>query len=284
MRIVLLLMLAATACLGAAPSTTTAPAMEERCQALVERWRPRLQADRLAYLISPPFVLAGDSNVARLRRFDALTVREAADALQHEFFATRPSRPILIFLFESDESYRRLARKWFGDTDVSPYGYFRTRDNVMMMNVATGTGTLVHELTHALMKPDFPDVPDWVNEGMGSLFEQCTLAGGKIRGLPNWRLAALQRAIKNDKLRPIEDMIKDRHFYGEHVGLNYAQARYLMLYLQEHDQLAAFYKRLRADHADDPTGLAAFKQSIAPQMLDEFENDWWAWVLKLQFP
>src|SRR5438094_853318 len=139
----------------------------------VSRIRSVFSGKRAICARPPGGRVAGDSNLARLRRFDALTVRESADALEHEFFDARPTTPILIFLFESDESYRRLARKWFGDTDISPYGYFRTRDNIMMMNVATGTGTLVHELTHALMKPDFPDVPDWVNEGMGSLFEQC---------------------------------------------------------------------------------------------------------------
>jgi hypothetical protein len=153
------------------------------------------------------------------------------------------------------------------------------------MNVATGTGTLVHELTHALMKPDFPDVPDWVNEGFGSLFEQCTLAGGKIRGLPNWRLPALQRAIKNDELRPLAQMIQDPHFYDEeHVGLNYAQARYLTFYLQEQNKLPAFYKRLRVNHKDDDTGLATLKEIIAPRTLDVFEQDWRKWVQTLRFP
>ena len=277
----------ADAATTAVPTTRSSQSsVSEKCEALVDRWRAKFQSERLTYLVSTPFVLAGDSNLPRLRRFEALTVRDSADALQHEFFDAKPTEPILIFLFESDESYRRLSGKWFGkQQDLSPYGYFRPADNVMVMNVATGTGTLVHELTHALMKPDFPDVPDWVNEGFGSLFEQCTLAGGKIRGLPNWRLPALQRAIKNNKLRPLAEMIEDDNFYGdEHVGLNYAQARYLMFYLQEQNKLAAFYKRLRTNHKDDETGLATLKETIAPQSFEEFEKDWRAWVKTLSFP
>src|SRR5439155_4595710 len=282
MRILVALLLLASASVAASPSTQ--PAVDEKCRALLVRWQDRFADEHLTYLVSPPFVLAGDGGIIRLRKLEALTVRDAADALQDEFFDAKPADPILILLFESDGPYRRLSKKWFGNGAASPYGYFR-RDNIMVMNVATGTGTLVHELTHALIKPDFPKVPDWFNEGLGSLFEQCTLASGKIRGLPNWRLPALQRAIKQDKLRPIVEMIKDDEFYGEaHVGLNYAQARYLLYYFQEHNQLADFYKKLRANQKTDPAGLATFKEMIAPQLPEEFESHWRTWVLKLQYP
>jgi hypothetical protein len=149
---------------------------------------------------------------------------------------------------------------------------------------ASGTGTLVHELVHALIKPDFPDVPDWLNEGLGSLFEQCTLAGGSIRGLENWRLPALQRAIRADKLRPLSDLIEDPRFYADrHVGLNYAQSRYLLMYLQEKALLERYYKRLRERRADDPTGLKTLRQTIEPHKLEHFEKAWREWVLQLSF-
>ena len=276
--------IAILACLAAAPATQPQPTLEQKCQTLLERWQPKLKDERMNYLISPPFVIAGDGGIERLTRYENSTIRASADALQREFFDAKPNDPILILLFEYDGPYRRLAKEWFNDTDISPYGYFR-HDNIMVMNVGTGTGTLVHELTHALIKPDFKNVPDWFNEGLGSLFEQCILDGGKIRGLPNWRLPALQRAIRADKLRPLTELIEDEHFYAdEHVGLNYAQARYLLYYLQQKGKLAAFYKQLRANHADDPTGLAMLKKTIAPQSLDEFEKQWRSWVLTLRFP
>jgi hypothetical protein len=262
-----------------APSTQ--PTIEQQCESLRAKWADRLRVERMAVIVSPPFVVAGDGGEARLRGYVAHTIRAAADALHQKFFDAPPGEPVLILLFESDEPYRRLAKRWFGDTDVSRFGYFR-HDNVMLMNVGTGTGTLVHELTHALIKPDFPDVPSWFNEGLGSLFEQCTLANGDIRGLENWRLPALQRAIRSDTLRPLSELIADDEFYNDaRVGLNYAQARYLLMYLQDHGTLPAFYKRFRADHANDPTGLAALKATIAPKSLDELEKGWRAWVLRL---
>jgi hypothetical protein len=266
----------------AAPASQ--PSLQQKCLARLADWRARFDQERLSYLISPPYVIAGDSSPARLAEYRDRTILAATRALQATFFHARPLEPILILLFESSEPYTRLARQWFGDRDVSPYGYFR-RDNIMVMNVGTGTGTLVHELTHALIKPDFPDVPDWFNEGLGSLYEQCALDADTIRGLPNWRLPALQRAIRHGELRSLKELISDPHFYAdENVGPNYAQARYLLLYLQEKGQLAAFYTHLRADHQDDPTGLECLKKLIAPQPLDLFEKQWRAWVLKLRFP
>jgi hypothetical protein len=201
------------------------------------------------------------------------------------YFQARPAEPILILLFESDASYRRLAITWFNDHDVPHFGFYRPYDRTMLMNVATGTGTLVHELTHALMAPDFPTVPDWFNEGLASLYEQSSFdADGNINGLPNWRLPALQRAILNNQLRPTEELINDTDFRAEErVGLNYAHARYVMLYLQERGTLRDFYRRFRDHAAADPHGLDTFNQTIAPLTPEQFDRQWRAWVMTLRF-
>jgi hypothetical protein len=278
----LALMILCAACIAAAPSTQ--PSLSLQCETLAAEWRERFRAEHLTAIVSPPFVVAGDGGAARVRRYVDFTINASADALQRKFFDRgRPGDPILVLLFESDEPYRRLAKKWLGDDDISRFGYFR-HDNIMVMNVGTGTGTLVHELTHALISPDFPAVPSWFNEGLGSLFEQCTLANGDIRGLVNWRLPDLQHAIRDDQLRSLAALIKDENFYNEeHVGLNYAQARYVLMFLQESDRLPRYYKLFRDTCADDATGLKQLKQIIAPQSLEQFEKDWRKWVLKLRF-
>jgi hypothetical protein len=176
-----------------------------------------------------------------------------------------------------------LGLAWFGERDVPHFGFFRPHDRVMLMNVATGTGTLVHELTHALMAPDFPAVPDWFNEGLASLYEQSSVGDGTIKGLPNWRLPALQRAIRAGELRPTEQLIVDADFRSpQRVGINYAHARYIMLYLQERGQLQRFYRSFRDRSKDDHTGLATFKDLIAPQNIDAFDAEWQKWVLGLR--
>ncbi len=262
------------------------PTIAEKCDALLATWKTRLDAEGFAYLVSPPFVIAGDGGAAAIARYRDGTIERSARALHRAYFATRPTEPILILLFESEGPYRRLAAKWFDDHDVPHFGFYRPHDRTMLMNVATGTGTLVHELTHALMAPDFPTVPDWFNEGLASLYEQSSFdADGNIAGLPNWRLPALQRAIQHNEIRTTEALIEDPDFRAEQrVGLNYAHARYVMLYLQQHGRLRGFYRRFRDHAADDPRGLASFKETIAPLTLDEFDREWRAWVMTLTFP
>ena len=74
--------------------------------------------------------------------------------------------------------------------------------------------------------------------------------------------------IKKDKLRPLSDLIADDDFYGDaHVGINYAQARYLLMYLQDQGKLPEFYKKFRAAHADElVTIFQEFTKGLAAEM------------------
>lgn len=255
-----------------------------KCDRLLAAWKDRLDAEKMSYVVAPPYVIAGDADPAQVRAYRDRTILAATRCLRAQFFAKPPAEPVLILLFESADPYKRLAKKWFDDDDVPHYGFFR-HDNIMLMNVGTGTGTLVHELTHALIKPDFPAVPSWFNEGLASLYEQCSLgADDTIRGHENWRLAGLQKAIRDARLRPLAQLIEDRNFYqAEHVGVNYAQARYLMMYLQEKGLLRTYYARFRDGAVEDPTGLKTLKTLVAPQSLEDFEKEWRGWLMKLRF-
>ena len=258
--------------------------MPGKCQTLLDHWKPKFDEEKINAIVAPPYVIAGDAAPAQLRAYRDHTILAATRCLQKQLFKQQPAEPILILLFETEVPYKRLSKKWFNANDVPHYGYFR-HDNIMLMNVGTGTGTLVHELTHALIKPDFPTVPSWFNEGIASLYEQCSFGpNDTLRGLENWRLPALQKAIKADKLRPLSELIADDDFYNaDRTGLNYAQARYLMFYLQEKKLLTRYYETFRDTAKADPTGLDALKKVIGPLTLADFEKQWREWVISLRF-
>lgn len=286
MRLAILGVALIVAGLSRAPAADVArrDSIEDKSRALLTEWKARFDAEKFNYVVASPFVIASDGSKVRLDVYRDRTILAARRALRATYFKTEPAEPILILLFESEEPYRRLAKEWFDDADVPHFGFFRREERVMLMNVGTGTGTLVHELVHALIAPDFPRVPDWFNEGLASLYEQCSLHGDEIRGLENWRLRALQEAIREESLRPVRELIEDPKFYDEDlVGMNYAQARYLLFYLQEKGLLKGFYQRFRDGVAEDATGLKTLKNLIAPQELDAFEAEWRKWVLGLQF-
>jgi hypothetical protein len=269
---------------GAASTPAESQGIETKSRALLAEWKARFDAEHFHYTAAGPFVIAGDGTEAQLARYRDGTVIAATRALQATYFDKHPAEPVLILLFEKPEPYKRLAKKWFGDDDVPHFGFFRRADRVMLMNVGTGTGTLVHEMVHALMAPDFPDVPDWFNEGLASLFEQCSLGTDTIIGHENWRLPDLQTAIRKKTLRPLGEMIQDEHFYDDaKVGINYAQARYLMFYLQQKGLLREFYRKFRGDVKDDPSGIKTLKAVLKTDDLDAFDKSWRTWVLTLRF-
>jgi hypothetical protein len=154
------------------------------------------------------------------------------------------------------------------------------------MNIATGGGTLVHEIVHPFVRTNFPTAPAWLNEGLGSLYEQCMDKDGRIWGLPNWRLHGLQEALRAGTVPSFEQLTAttDRQFYREDSGTNYAQARYLLLYLQERGLLRRFYDEFAAAHRADPTGYRTLTRVLGNPDMARFQREWSTWVLGLKFP
>jgi len=277
-----LVMALALLVMGAVPASDNS--VDSKAQEMLAQWKSRLNQAKLNSLVSGPFVVAGDCDRITLAAYTSNTILSAQSALRHMYLDKDRDQPVLILLIQSDAAYRGLAKQWLNEDQPSHFGFYVPSRRVMLMNVSTGTGTLVHELTHALVEPDFPAVPNWFNEGFASLFEQCNLQNGQITGLVNWRLAGLQEAIKQGKLRPLRVMIADDDFYGAaRVGVNYAEARYLMLYLQEKGLLQEFYRRFR-DHAKtDPTGINTLEAMVGDGQFPAFEQEWRRWVMKLRF-
>ena len=122
--------------------------------------------------------------------------------------------------------------------------------------------------------------------GAGSLYEQSAERDGRIVGLTNWRLAGLQRAIRRGALPPFRALLaaSSSEFYdGRHGDTGYAQARYLLYYLQERGLLVPFYRRFHAARREDPTGLATLRAVLDEKDLDDFQRRWERWVLALRF-
>src|SRR5438477_5870498 len=83
--------MAVTPTTPASPSrASTQPTLDEKCHDLLDQWRERFAAEHLSYLVAPPFVLAGDGGIVRLRKLEAQTIRDSTDALQTEFFDAKP--------------------------------------------------------------------------------------------------------------------------------------------------------------------------------------------------
>lgn len=244
-----------------------------------------LPREQFTIVLQHPFVVIGDESPDVVHQRSAGTVKWATDRLKKQYFSKDPDRILNVWLFKDKTSYENNAVRLFGRKPTTPYGYYSSTDNALVMNISTGGGTLVHEIVHPFIEANFPDCPAWLNEGLGSLYEQSRSRGGDIVGLTNWRLAGLQKAIRANRVPAFSTLCSTttREFYDEDPGTNYAQARYLCYYLQEKNLLNEFYHRFVENQQEDPTGYWTLQSVLKTTDMAGFKKQWESYVLGLRF-
>ena len=272
-------LLATAACLLAVQIAEAAPAkeaLEERVEALEKK----LAGQGYTVMIEGPFVVVGDESPARVKQ-RASFMRWVLRLIEQDFFKQQPDKVIEVWLFRNEKTYRRGAKKFFDDEPETPYGYYSTADDALVMNIGPGAGTLSHELVHPYMEANFPDGPSWFNEGLASLYEQPRERDGHMWGTTNWRLPGLQQMIKEKRLPSLNALMSTTRdgFYDAPYDA-YAYARFLCQYLQDHGKLREFYARFVAD-TKDRTGVAAL-EAVLGKDLATFQPEFEKWAMSLR--
>lgn len=272
--------------LAASGSSIITPAKLTRTdfEGHVARLKKRLPSKEFSIVIQEPFVVVGDEDEVTVKRHAENTVKWAVVRLKQDFFTQDPEQIIEIWLFKNKASYEKHTQLIFKDKPTTPFGYYSPTHKALIMNIATGGGTLVHEIVHPFIEANFPACPSWLNEGLGSLYEQSGEENGRIYGYTNWRLPGLQEAIKAGTVPSFKTLTGTNpgEFYNDDRGTNYAQARYLCYYLQQKGLLVKFYKDFHANQKTDPTGYATLQKVLGERDMDEFKKRWEKFVLGLQ--
>lgn len=234
--------------------------------------------------VEGPFVIASDQSPDGFKASRERTIRWAYEHLQRQFFPGGLNRPLEVYLFDGKASYDQYTRELFQDAPQTPFGYFSPVHHALIMNIATGGGTLVHEMVHPLMAQHFSGVPSWFNEGLASLFEQCGEQDGKMVGLLNWRHRGLLKAIESGAFQSLEKLMKTTtgQFYGNEQGDHYGIARYLCQYLQSKGKIEAYYRSFRQNREQDPAGIESLKAVLGEPSLARIQQDWLEWVKRLR--
>jgi hypothetical protein len=201
-------------------------------------------------------------------------------------FSRRPDKAVVVLLFDGAPPYDAYCVARWGAPCSTPFGFYQNVERMVVMNVAPGIGTLTHELVHPIIESDFPGAPDWINEGIASLYEAFNFPRpGEIRGNKNFRLPGLRRAlgVKAGQPRPSLPSLfamSNTDFRGDDESLNYATARYFCQWMESRSRLWSFYHAWRDDFARDPTGEKAFVATMGSSPA-ELDASWVAWVQKL---
>jgi hypothetical protein len=249
----------------------------------VEQLKKKLPSEDFTIVVQKPFVVIGDEPADAVKEYSVRTVKWAVDKLKQEYFSKDPEEIIDIWLFKNKASYERNAQLLFGARPTTPFGYYSKTHKALVMDISTGGGTLVHEIVHPFIEANFPNCPPWLNEGLGSLYEQSGEVRGRIHGFTNWRLRGLQADIKAGRVPAFRKLLgmSVPEFYNFESGSHYAQSRYLLYYLQQKGLLKKFYLEFFANQKTDPTGYHTLARVLGTRDLRIFKFKWELWVMDL---
>jgi len=254
-------------------------ALAAACGASARELAPTLPAN-CSVIIRPPFVLAGDRSERELDQLYDETVLPVTSALWRSFFDRKPDRPVTIVALSNQSAYESTAADLDGYEASAYAGYTQRGQRRIVVNLETGRGTLAHELAHLLALFDFPEMPEWFDEGLAALHEEGAFAddGLTIVGQSNWRSRFLRSALERDAMPRLEEVIRNPAFRGEGEGLNYAMVRAFCHYLQHRQLLSHFYRKFRDGAVADPTGIATLCELLGVTSIDEVEREFRQWV------
>jgi hypothetical protein len=252
------------------PAATPAPEQPERkprparSAALQEAIDALPVVARIEGLAPTPFVLRGDLSPKRAREMERVA-RAVIEDVARRFVGNEPNdalTPVDVCLFETEESYAAFAAAT-GDRDTM-MGYYLPRQRLIAANLRRSVGNLRHELVHPLIGDDFAELPEWVNEGMGSLYGTARVTKRGVAFLVNYRLRHVRRALRRGELPTLDDMALSSRaeIYGRDSMTYYGTARYLLLYLDAAGELEEFYRELRAERPTMKRQLELLEQSV----------------------
>ena len=207
-----------------------------------------------------------------------LLVEQVIADVERRFLATKgdPHPEITLCLFSDDKRYEAIASV-FGPIP-SDLGFYMPGPRIALANVGKSIGNLRHELVHPLIGDDFPRVPAWLNEGLGSLYGTARWNKDRFEFLVNYRLRDLQRALKAGRLPSLEQLATstDDEVRGVDGSVWYAMSRYVLLYLDRLGKLGPFYAELRAARGD-----VGAQKTILLRYVDE--KAFRAWAKQLEY-
>lgn len=215
------------------------------------------------------FVIAASTgdNVATLKK-TALYLERYLGFLEREYAIAVPDTFITLYLVNSTGELSRLADQLHGlKVGNATFGYSFRDDRSLLAAVSGGfaPGTSMHELFHLAVRSQFGDIPQWLDEGLASLYEVSAFSGDQVKGIANWRGPVLKKLeSRRPTLRQLigrdwfafeqpdltRDLSSDDYMDMDRPGAaamaaSLATARYFTLFLQERGQLKAIYQGLR---------------------------------------
>jgi len=189
----------------------------------------------------------------------------------------RPTkRAVDICVFESNSEYRRFVRQMFEADAPFALGFYMSSHRIVAADVSVGLGNLRHEMVHPLIKDAFPDLPDWLNEGLASLYGSARYRRGRYNFRVNYRLNHLIHARARGTAPGFVDLALSDYdtVHGGRERAFYAVGRYLLLYLEQRRRLVPFFRDMTSAKPTTSHQLNVLRRHAR-------ESSFWRWTRRI---
>jgi len=224
------------------------------------------------YAISENFIISSYLDMSQTRLNNLANELDVFyDELIKKYDLLKIPYKIAVNIAEDRGRMQQLAKRDYGLADVGYSIGFSRMDSYSMLcmipkDAYIHRGTIRHELTHLLLNYNYSYLPPWFSEGLPALYEA---VDANNKGIDNWRLQIVTEIKANNyyldhnKFNFVDFLnsnwdtfngIKDTDWQGNeqdfylinHLtqSVNYAMARYFMLYLQNTNQLDNVYQQV----------------------------------------
>jgi hypothetical protein len=173
-----------------------------------------------------------------------------------------PPTFITVYMFPDIGTVRLWADRLHGlDASPATLGYaFENDQSIVAFQPTTAVGTLLHEVFHLVVHGSYGSIPQWLDEGIASLYETSTAVPGYYFGEPNWRSAVFRELRSAFGQMNLETVITapwfsdepsgaplagERRYSDDEQAYILAYARLFTLYLQETRQLIPVFEAFR---------------------------------------
>lgn len=199
---------------------------------------------------------------------------------------------ITVFLFKNRESYVKGLRKIGVDVaeeDENNQGAVRNgyffggwERNFILINYRDnyerGISTYAHELSHALLRKEFPNAPTWINEGIATMVGNSKIVNSHLRYTPGYSLKRLKKSLEKGELLKVAQLLRATHedySARENSSRFYDAGEHFCRFLQSRNQLLLIYRDLRdARGRKGDSEIVSRITGLAPDRLDQAWHDW----------
>ncbi|MCD4658093.1 MAG: putative Ig domain-containing protein [Planctomycetes bacterium] len=247
----------------------------------------RDEANRLIFLTN---VGSNDEKRKKILEFISAQLMNYAKAQRESLFDKQPSSYIKILLPNNRDF--SVYRKQAGYSEI--VGGWYNPGTKLLISKSLGH-TLIHEFTHALHYADTWSRgiwhKIWFSEGVATCFENSMLPEGSRKNLTpihNWRMDLAIKAVQSDSKYYVPwdelfNMSRTKFLNTQNIQYHYAQARYIVYWLNELGKLKEFYDAYNQTYKKDKSGIKAFEK-VFGNNLSKIEVQWKTWMKSISRP